>query len=192
MNRRVLMSRTVAAAATGLGLAGFRRGEAAPAPVLGLAPVADRLYAVTDDFIVDLYHNGRKVADARRELIEEVYGATAEKIELELRPGDWLVFNVVNNRMRWGGASYFAVAARGPQGFAFTTEAESGRWSFCDDLASVPEFIKDPLYGDANRARLIDVPWAAGDEMMNRHADGWNGKPVWGASRNTWIKYCVR
>src|SRR3954469_20834310 len=67
------------------------------------ALIADRLFTVADDFIVDVYHNGVKVPDSKRTLLVERFGATAERIDIEVRRGDWLVFNVVNNRMRWGG-----------------------------------------------------------------------------------------
>src|SRR4051812_19071412 len=95
----------------------------APSPLSERAgPVLARtLIAVADDFIVDVYHNGVKVPDDRREMVEEVHGATVERIKLDVRKGDWLVFNVVNNRLRWGGASYFAVSGRGESGVAFTT-----------------------------------------------------------------------
>ena len=75
--------------------------------------IADRLFTVADDFIVDVYHNGVKVPDAKRTLLHEVFGATAERIDIEVREGDWVVFNVVNNRLRWGGASYFGVTGAG-------------------------------------------------------------------------------
>src|SRR3954454_12939595 len=90
--------------------------------------IARTLIAVIDDFIVDIYHNGVKVPDDRRELLVEVFGATVERITLDVRRGDWLVFNVVNNRLRWGGSSYFAVSGRGDAGVGFTTELDSGRW----------------------------------------------------------------
>src|SRR6476646_5439873 len=65
------------------------------------------LITVADDFLVDVYRNGRAVPDAKRTLLDERFGATVERLDVEVRKGDWLVFNVVNNRMRWGGASYF-------------------------------------------------------------------------------------
>src|SRR4051794_10636228 len=80
--------------------------------------IADRLFTVVDDFIVDVYHNGVKVPDARRTLLVELFGATAERLDVDVKQGDWPVFNVVNNRMRWGGCSYFAVTGRGEAGVA--------------------------------------------------------------------------
>jgi hypothetical protein len=152
---------------------------------------ADRLYTVTDDFIVDVYHNGVKVADGRRTLLNEVFGATVERVDIELRPGDWLVFNVVNNRLRWDGCSYFGVTARGERGVAFVTEPDTGRWSCCDDPDKVSQFLRDREYLTWDRAVTIAKPWGEGDGLMTQVANVWAGKPVWGRGRNTWIKYVV-
>ncbi len=154
--------------------------------------IADRLFTVADDFIIDIYINGMKVPDSKRTLLVERFGATAERIDIEVRKGDRLVFNVVNNRLRWSGCSYFGVTGRGDAGVAFETELESGRWSYCDDVRKVPEFISAPDYLSENRARPIETAWSEGDDMMNRSADGWTGKPLWGRSRNTWIKFVAR
>ena len=154
--------------------------------------IADRLFTVADDVIVDVYHNGVKVPDAKRTLLHEVFGATAERIDIEVREGDRVVFNVVNNRLRWGGASYFGVTGRGESGVAFVTEPGGGRWSCCDDTEKVSEFIGDRDYLAGNAARPIGNPWAEGDGLMHQIADGWEGKPIWGRSRNTWIKFVAR
>ena len=122
--------------------AGEQRGEL----------IADHLFTVADDFIIDVYHNGEKVPDTKRTLLLERFGATAERIDIEVRQGDWLVFNVVNNRMRWGGCSYFAVTGRASTGVAFTTELESGRWSCCDSPAKVADFLRDRLYLSEDRS----------------------------------------
>jgi hypothetical protein len=156
------------------------------------AMIADRLFTVADDFIIDVYHNGVKVPDSKRTLLAERFGATAERIDIEVRRGDWLVFNVVNNRMRWGGCSYFAITGRGGDGDGFTTELDSGRWSCCDDLDKVSRFISDRLYLSEERARPIENPWDGRDDLMSQIADGWTGKPLWGRSRNTWIKFVAR
>jgi hypothetical protein len=154
--------------------------------------IARSLIAVADDFIVDIYHNGVKVPDDRRELLVEVHGATVERITLDVRRGDWLVFNVVNNRFRWGGSSYFAVSGRGDSGVGFTTDLDSGRWSCCDDLGQVAQFIAEPDRFHNHRALPVSKPWGDGDSLMAHHADGWAGKPIWGGSRNTWIKFVAR
>ena len=154
--------------------------------------MADRLFTVADDFIVDVYHNGEKVPDSKRTLLVEQFGATAERIDIEVKKGDWLVFNVVNNRLRWGGCSYFAVNGRGEAGVVFTTELDSDRWSCCDDTGKVAEFIRDWNYLSQERARTIEDPWSGGDDLMKQIADGWTGKPLWGKSRNTWIKFVAR
>jgi hypothetical protein len=94
--------------------------------------------------------------------------------------------------MRWGGCSYFAVTDRGDAGVAFTTELDSGRWSCCDDFRKVPDFVSDRVNLDEERARPIETPWSGGDGLMNQIADGWTGKPLWGRTRNTWIKFVAR
>lgn len=151
--------------------------------------LANAVYVVADDFVVDVYHNGEKVPDSRRTLLEEIYGATVEKIEIEVREGDWVVFNVVNNRLRWGGCSYFAAAGmKANLGVGFVSEADSGRWVACDDPGSVAAFLAYPE-GIAKPARRIEVKWDQGDARMNGITDGWKGGAIWGDSRNTWIKF---
>lgn len=158
----------------------IRRGEV----------IANAIYTVADDFIVEVYHNGMKVPAARRTMLEEIYGATVEKIEIEVREGDWVVFNVVNNQLRWGGCSYFAAAGMKVNlGVGFVSEAESGRWLACDEPGGVASFIAHPVTLHQTSARPIDVKWDQGDARMNSLTDGWKGSAVWGTSRNTWIKY---
>lgn len=154
--------------------------------------IATRVVTVADDFVVDVYHNGLKVPDEKRTLLVERFGATAERLDLEVRRGDWLVFNVVNNRLRWGGCSYFAVSGRGDAGVAFTTEPTSGRWSRCDDPGKVNRFVLDRDFLSDDRAQAVANPWPEGDGLMRFLADGWGGTPVWGKTRNTWIKYVAR
>jgi hypothetical protein len=155
--------------------------------------IAQYLYCVADDFVVDVYHNGQRVPDSKRTILVETFGATTEKIDIEVREGDWVVFNVVNNRLRWGGASYFAVAGvKEGSGVGFTTELASGRWTACDDPDLVPRFLSDPKFLANNLARPISNPWSDGDGLMNHFADGWHGTPLWGASRNTWIRFVAR
>src|SRR3954468_24396185 len=90
--------------------------EIAPDPGKQLASlardgaVANYLVTVADDFVVEVYHNGQRVPDSARELILERFGATGEKINIAVKSGDWLVFHVVSNRLRWDGSKYFAVA----------------------------------------------------------------------------------
>ena len=166
-------------------------------PVSGTAEtqtqiMARHLFTVADDFVVDVYHNGIKVPDDKRTLLVEKFGATAERVDVEVKKGDWLVFNVVNNRFRWGGCSYFAVAGRGDSGIVFATELASGRWSCCDDPAQVHRFVIERDHLAHNLARAITNPWGDGDALMSQVADGWGGTPLWGRTRNTWIKYVAR
>jgi hypothetical protein len=158
-------------------------------PVLRGEVIANAIYTVADDFVVDVYHNGEKVPDAKRRMLEEIYGATVEKVEIEVREGDWVVFNVVNNRLRWGGCSYFAAAGmKANLGVGFVSESQSGRWVACDDPGQVAAFLAYPE-GIAKSARRIEAKWDQGDARMNGITDGWKGEAIWGDSRSTWIKY---
>jgi Protein kinase domain len=171
-----------------------RGGQSAAASVPALA---NTIYAVVDDFIVDVYHNGQKIPDNQRQVANEVFGATSEKINTTVREGDWLVFNVVNNRLRWNGAYYFGVAGiREDNTIGFVSELESGRWSVCDNPGDAPKFIAQRDYLAANGAQAVGKPWAHGDNMLKEFIrssppDGLVTPPqaIWGTNRNTWIKF---
>src|SRR5438105_3044474 len=164
-----------------------------PTPA-GSHPVRARyLITVADDYVVDVYHNGRAVPDARRHLLQERFGATVERVDEEVGKGDWLVFNVVNNRMRWGGAYYFAVAgcfARDE--FGFVSRLDDTNWSACDTPRDVDRFISQRAYLQHRPVEKVAQPWAEGPTLIKEYAgNAWDGVPVWGASRNTWIKVAV-
>ncbi len=151
------------------------------------------LVTTTDDFIVDIYLNGKPVPDSRRTMLEERFGATVERIDVQVRRGDWIVFNVVNNRLRWGGARYFGVAGCFAQDdFGFVSDRASRQWSACDDPRAAHSFIARRSYQARCPVEVIDNPWSEGDALMRRHAGAhWSGTPVWGRGRNTWIKVVV-
>ena len=174
-------------------------GQASPVPDSELESVPKKapevrceyLITVADDFVVDVYHNGKPVPEAKRELLVERFGATAEKVQVAVRPGDWLVFHVVQNRLRWGGSKYFAVAGcLAKNEFSFVSDPASEAWSVCDDPAKVPEFIRRRDAGRKARALAIEVPWGEGDDYMKECAgESFNGKALWGRAPSTWIKF---
>ena len=156
--------------------------------------VAGALELVADDFVVDIYLNGKLVAIEDRKLKGDVYGAEMERAEIAVHEGDWLVFHVANNQLRWGGACYFACAgvkddANGT--IAFVSETQSGRWLACDDLTELPRFIAERDYLSDRKAQRPTKEWDGGDVRMRQRVPGWNGEAVWGTSRSTWIKYVV-
>jgi hypothetical protein len=169
------------------GIGGSSRQGARPAAADARASY---LVTVADDFVVDVYLNGEPVPDSRRQLLMERFGATAERIDVKVKKGDWLVFNVVNNRLRWKGQKYFAVAGCFAKGeFGFVSSVEDGAWSCCDDPADVADFIADPIFGAHRRVQKVGAEWGEGTPLMRSLAgDGWKGTPVWGGARNTWIK----
>lgn len=170
-----------------------------PPPAVGLGPlvlgqstrVATHLITVTDDFVVEAYKNGRRIE--QRTLLDEIHGATVERMDVQVRQGDWLVFHVVNNRLRWGGAKYFAVAGCfGKNEFGFVSDPASGLWSVCADPGRARDFIRMREEGTEVRASVIAQPWAEGDGHMRAHAgEDFPGKPLWGGGSSTWIKYVV-
>lgn len=154
---------------------------------------ANYLITAADDFIVNVYLNGQPVPDEKRALLEERYGATVERINVEVHRGDWLVFNVVNNRLRWGGARYFALAGCfALNEFGFVSDRASRQWSACDNPADAGRFIARKAFRSRQPAQVVDNPWTDGDVLMRVHAgENWSGTPLWGKERNTWIKVII-
>lgn len=153
--------------------------------------LATHIITVADDFVVEVYKNGVRIPGTHRTLLDEIHGATVERMRLEVRPGDWLVFHVVNNQRRWGGVKYFAVAGLlGDNDFGFVSDPGSDAWSVCDDLAQVRDFIRQRDAGTNARPGAIAKPWQEGDDHMRKHAGaGFPGKPLWGSGASTWIKF---
>ena len=149
------------------------------------------LITVADDFVVDVYLNGKPVPETQRELLVERFGATAEKVKVAVRAGDWLVFHVVQNRLRWGGSKYFAVAGCfAANEFGFVSDPASADWSVCDDPAKASGFIRHREAGRNARAAVIEVPWGEGDQYMKECAgNDFGGKALWGRAPSTWIKF---
>lgn len=154
---------------------------------------AKYLITVADDFIVDVYHNGRSVPLVKRELLQEIFGATVERINVEIKKGDWLVFNVVNNKLRWGGAYYFAVAGCfAPNEFGFVSDANQGNWAACDSPKDAENFIAWREALMHRPAQTVSTPWDQGDTLIRQTAgDEFKGTSIWGTSRNTWIKVLI-
>lgn len=160
-------------------------------PAVPVNPLrANYLITVADDFIVDIYLNGKPVADSQRTLLEERFGATVERIDAPVHRGDCLVFNVVNNRLRWGGCRYFAVAGCfAANEFGFVSDRASRQWSTCDRPSDVRRFIAQKSYLNRRAGQLVDHPWSDGDALMRANAGtNWSGTPIWGSARNTWVK----
>jgi hypothetical protein len=54
---------------------------------------------VAKDFVIEVYKDGRRIEDAKRKMLLDRYGATVERINVEVKTGDWLVFHVAHNRL---------------------------------------------------------------------------------------------
>jgi len=164
-----------------------------PARPQGL--LATHLITTTDDFVVEAYKNGKRIMDGQRKLLNEIHGATVERMNVDLHPGDWLVFHVVNNHLRWGGTKYFAVTGMLGDNdydydYDFVSDPASAAWSVCDDPARVRDFIRSRDEGTEIRASAVANPWRDGDKYMRKNAGaGFPGKPLWGGGSSTWIKF---
>jgi hypothetical protein len=155
--------------------------------------VANYVITSADDFLIDIYHNGEAVPDDRRHLLSERFGATSERIDLQVARGDWLVFHVVSDPMRWGGVRYFAAAGVFEKNeFGFVSHPDSRNWSACDDTSRVAKFISRKDFMSNNPAKKITELWLDGDGLMKQYAgDSWSGEPIWGCTRDTWLKFIV-
>lgn len=155
---------------------------------------ANYVVTVADDFVVDVYLNGIRLPDDKRQMLVELFGATSERVNVQVHEGDWLVFHVVNDRLRWGGNYYFAAAGvLQTNEFGFVSELESGNWSACDDLQKVRRFIEQKNYLQQNKAQPISLIWQDGTPKIKQLAgESWTGEPLWGLSRDTWLKVVVK
>jgi hypothetical protein len=152
------------------------------------------LYFVADDFVVDIWKNGDVVPLSKRTLLHEIYGATVERVDLELSAGDWLAFHVVNNRLRWNGCRFFGMAAMAAENETTIVSNKEKTWSFTDKPAEAPKFIS---VRDAFRDRSVNVippekAWDQGVVRLNEVCGGeWRGQPIWGEAPSTYLKLCV-
>ena len=169
-------------------------GEAIPRKQGSGTVIATQVFTGADDFVVDVFHNGQRVPLSARSITSERFGATGESTDITVREGDWLVFNVVNNRLRWGGVYYFGAAGVRQDGAVGFNSEESPLWSVCEDPGLVPHFITDPEFLATNRARRIETPWDGCDKMIRAHVPDWSGYAIWGdpTNRNVWIKFHAR
>jgi len=154
---------------------------------------ANYVVTVADDFVVDIYQNGKVVPDSSRHMISETFGAMAERTDIEVHRGDWLVFHVVNNRLRWGGSYYFGAAGLFEKDESgFVSNLCSGDWSYCDNPSRARKFISKKDFMSNHAAQPISRAWGDGTRLMKQYAgDSWSGEPLWGCSRDTWLKLIV-
>ena len=147
-----------------------------------------------DDFVVDLWHNGRVVPVAQRSLIHEIYGATVERAEVALKAGDWLVFHVVHNRMRWNGCKFFGMVGMAAENEASLVSTNGKEWSAADFAMDAFRFIRERDYLKDKPAKLIPLEslWDQGYSRLHELCGGkWHGTPIWGEAASCWLKLRV-
>lgn len=154
--------------------------------------VASALTLVADDFVVDVWHNGTKLGLDQRHMLAEIHGATSERVSVDVREGDWLVFHVVANRLRWNGASYFGLHATAPDGREAFVSRVNDAWVACDEPADVAAFVANPWAGQDRGVKAPAHPWSDAPriwrDLLGRPFEG---EPVWGEAPSTWIKVVV-
>ena len=155
--------------------------------------LAKWLVVVANDFVIDVYINGQRIPKERRKLLLDRFGASVEKVDVTVNPGDWLVFRVAYNQLRRRGSKYFAVAGcLDDKRFGFESSSTSTQWAVCDDPTHAKEFIsmRHCPVGIEKRAIPIDHPWEKGMKFMRRYGGAnFSGKPLWGHEPSTWIKF---
>jgi hypothetical protein len=154
--------------------------------------IADFICTVTDDFVIDIYVNGELVPADKRKLTGERFGAQMEQIDVPIHKGDWVVFAVANNRLRWGGSYYFGAAGMTQEKrLVFQSKLGDPRWTYTDDPGAVTQLIRQRN----TRGRPVEsvkVVWGDGHGLMKERTNNlWTGDPVWGAARLSWIKFIV-
>lgn len=158
-------------------------------------PIATSVVTVADDFVADVYYNGKQVRDSSRHLISDKFGAEAEKDAIIVSKGDWLVFHVVNFPIRWDGVCFFAAAGLLDEDhFGFVSDLNSQDWSFCDNPSDVNQFIRDEGYLCENKAQEIPHPWRDGIPRMKEFAgSSWRGDSLWGrpGDHSVWLKIII-
>ncbi|MEM9283455.1 MAG: hypothetical protein AAGA96_16650 [Verrucomicrobiota bacterium] len=154
--------------------------------------IARELTVVAKDFVIEIYHNGRRLHKDERRLILDRFGATAEKVTVDVKPGDWLVFHVAVNRLRHGGSRYFGVTGHLDANRIGFTSQVSEAWSSCDYPSLAPNFIQFREAGTESRVVKIEKKWHEGKEYMEEFSDTpWQGDAIWGTAASTWLKFCV-
>ena len=141
--------------------------------------------------MIDVYHNGKPVPDDRRELLLDRFGASAEKVNVKVVEGDWLVFHVAHNRLRHQGSKFFAAAGMlDDNEFGFVSDKGSKHWTVCDDPAGAAKFIAQRRSGLEHTASSIERVWEEGMGFMRKYAGpDFKGTPLWGEAPATWIKF---
>ena len=103
-----------------------------------------------------------------------------------------MVFHVVANRLRWGGAAYFGVHGTDPRGRCTFVSTTKGNWSACDDLEAATRFIAERDFGADVLAKKPAKPWGGAAAVWKKQIGGkFPGEPVWGTKPSTWIKFIV-
>jgi hypothetical protein len=152
-------------------------------------PVADSLYWAACDFVINVWHNGDPVNWKNRKLEAEVFGRTAERLPIDLREGDWVVFQLANNIVRGKGGRLFIAGALLNDKPVIETSASSP-WFFEDNPGKAGDFMAS--YDSGREQNAVSIPtdeaWGDGVKLYKRAFPQTKAEPIWGNQPVTWIK----
>lgn len=155
--------------------------------------IATSLLLAADDFVMNVYLDGKKVPSSDYSLLDENFGAAFLRVRVAVHAGDWLVFNVANDRFRWGGSCGLAVAGLYHGRSVFVSRAKSPRWRSCSKISHVPAFIAERRSYNGQPAVIPRVPYRWTWDSVNSKCDFKRGQVIWagGNAANVWLKYRV-
>lgn len=183
------LERTLVADRLGLlAKTGRHYGRVGPRPI-----IADSLLLAADDFVMNVYLDGKKIPSRYYSLLSENFGATFMRVRVAVHAGDWLVFNVANDRFRWGGSAGLAVAGLYHGQTVFVSRANSPRWRSCSKISHVPAFIAQRESYNEQPAVIPRVPYDWTRDSVKSKCDFKRGQVIWasGNAVNVWLKYRV-
>jgi len=163
-----------------------------PDPVKRGASIGDAMLWAADDFVVTVWQNGKVIDPSQRKLENEVFGATVERLTADVHEGDWLVFQLANNRKRWKGSRLFMGTVMN-SGIAVLETKAGPPWYVCDDPSKVQAFIANADSGNERPIKRIplDEAWHDGMNRYKKKFPEGKAEPIWGDERVTWIKLRV-
>lgn len=155
--------------------------------------VGDSVYWVACDFVANVWHNGKRVPPNQRVMEEEIHGRTIERDRVEIREGDWLVFQLVNNPLRENGVKLFMLAVL-KDGRPVLASENSEFWTSVSDPSIAEDFVQSyqSAHGSSVQELQREERWEDGYQRFRRAFRFPGAKPIWGQDEPVvWIKLRV-
>ncbi len=149
--------------------------------------IAKYVEFAAESFVTEIWLNGLRVPDAARKRVATRDGVAYDRLELEIREGDWLVFQVANDRAR--GEGFLAAWGLDNDGKTVFQSSATDGWFVCEEPGRAHAFVasKDGKGAypatPSSTAKLMSI-----SKEPKEHRLG--GEPLRARSGTTWIK-CV-